>query len=189
MNAREVEAAARDLARRTTRWREAAVVAALCAVLAAVAAPSASTAALVLAGAAALAALLVVTNQLARREAIARLALDPEAYVLPDVYRYGMRLTGSFERERLAAWLLEIIRDARIAGSSYLADRVEYYTHQLELLAEELAAPSVRVRPSSAAACHLLLTQAVDSPLYNPAVPAGELPVIIARIRSGILPQ
>ncbi|HWF72051.1 MAG TPA: hypothetical protein VG186_01830 [Solirubrobacteraceae bacterium] len=189
MSAREVEAAARDLARRAARGRHGAVLAGLCALLAAGAAPFASTAAAVFALAAALAALLAITNHLARREVVARLALDPEAYVLPDVYRYGVRLTRSLERERLADWLLEVIRDCQLAGSSYLADRVEHYTHQLESLAEELAAPAVSVRPSSAAACHLLLTQAVDSPLYNPAVPAGELAVIIARIRSGILPQ
>jgi hypothetical protein len=33
---------------------------------------------------------------------------------------------------------------------------------------------------------HLLLTQAVESPLYNPAVPADRLPAIIANIRLGI---
>jgi hypothetical protein len=42
------------------------------------------------------------------------------------------------------------------------------------------------VRRSSAATCRLLLTQGVDSPLYNPAVPADELPALIRSVRLGI---
>jgi hypothetical protein len=57
---------------------------------------------------------------------------------------------------------------------------------QLELLATELASSWARVLPASAAACRHLLTEAVESPLYNPDIPAEELPATIQRIRRGI---
>ena len=60
------------------------------------------------------------------------------------------------------------------------------YSGQIELLANDLASPIAQIRPSSAAACLRLLTHASESPLYNPDVPAEELPAAIRRIRLGI---
>ncbi len=134
----------------------------------------------------AVAALLSLTNLLSRRNTIAQLALDPNAYTLAEVRRYGDPLIRPRERQRLAAWLREVVREAPMPGSWYLASRVARHEDQLEALAAEIAMPSARVRPSSAAACRRFLTHAAESPLYNYDVPAEELPAIIERIRSGI---
>ena len=98
-----------------------------------------------------------------------------------------MRLASHLERERLAAWILEILREAAsIPGNRYLTARVVRYADELAALGADLSDPHAEIRPASAVAAHLLLTQAVESPLYNPAVPADRLPAIIANIRLGI---
>jgi len=119
----------------------------------------------------------------ARREQIAQLALDPAAYAIPDVADYG-RSCG-YERKRLAAWLTEVVAEARLPGSLYLADRVARFARELERLASELAT-SAAIDPVSAVACRRLLTHAVDSPLYNERLPAEDLLAALRRIRAGI---
>jgi hypothetical protein len=130
---------------------------------------------------------LATIGKLSRQGQIAKLALEPLAHELPEVSRYANRLTTRPERERLAAWIVEILGEAAsIPGNRYLAHRVIRYADELAALGADLSDPSAEIRPTSAAAAHLLLTQAVDSPLYNPAVPADRLPAIIASIRLGI---
>jgi hypothetical protein len=123
---------------------------------------------------------------LTRREEIARLALEPQAYEVPEVSSYGRRLTAPSERQRLVAWIVEIIEEEAIPGSWYLTDRVVRYADELSALSHDLADPRAQIRPASAAAAHRLLTQAVESPLYNPSLPDDALPTIIAKIRLGI---
>jgi hypothetical protein len=139
-------------------------------------------------GAGALAGFLVASvGVLSRRDQIAQLALDPVAHELPEVSRHANRLASHLERERLAAWIVEILREAAsIPGNLYLSARVIRYADDLAALGDDLSDPNAEIRPASAAAVHLLLTQAVESPLYNPAVPADRLPAIIANIRLGI---
>lgn len=187
MNARQVEAVARDLARSRTRIREAQAFAALCIVVAlATVAFSVGVAAAFAAGAVT-GMLLATFGGLSRQGRIARLAVDPLAHELPEVSRYANRLATEPERERLAAWIVEILREAAsIPGNRYLTARVIRYAEELAALGDDLSDPHAVIRPTSAAAVHLLLTQAVDSPLYNPAVPADQLPAIIASIRLGI---
>jgi hypothetical protein len=186
MNDRDLEAAARELRARQRVTREAAVGALVCAVLASGASLVSGSASVALAAGAATAALLAAAQHGARRDAIARLALDSAAYALPEVRRYGARLVGTAERERLAAWMREIVRDSDVPGNWYLGDRVVRHAGQLESLARDLMAAHVGVRPASVVACHRLLTHAAESPLYNPDVPADELPAAIERIRRGL---
>jgi hypothetical protein len=188
VNDRDLEAAARELGTRRGRAREATIGAVACAVLAAGAPIVSTSAAVALAAGAATAALLAAAQRGARRDAIARLALDSAAYALPEVRRYGARLVVPAERARLAAWMREIVRDSHVPGNWYLGDRVLRHAGQLESLAADLLAAQVRVRPASVVACHRLLTHAAESPLYNPDVPADELPAAIERIRRGIRP-
>lgn len=187
MNARQVETVAGDLARSRTRIREAQVFAAACTVVALGTVAFSLGIAVAFAAGAVTGALLAMFGTLSRQGQIARLALDPLAYELPEVCRYANRLATSVERERLAAWIIEILREAAsIPGNRYLAARVIRYADELAALGDDLSDPDAVIRPTSAAAAHLLLTQAVDSPLYNPAVPADQLPAIIASIRLGI---
>jgi hypothetical protein len=120
------------------------------------------------------------------RERVARLALEPSAYVLPEVARYGRPLAEPGHRARLAAWISEILADAHLPGNLYLADRVRRFAHELETLARDLVQPDTLMQPASAVACKRLLTHPVESPLYNPRLPADELSLALRRIRAGI---
>lgn len=187
MNAREVESAALALARSRRRIREAGVLSVGCAVIALAALPLAAAASVAFGVGAVAGALFAVMAAVARRHKIARLALDPMAYGVSEVSHYGARLTHHLERQRLAAWIAEILSEAsRLPDHWYLASRVLRYADELRALSRELADPLAVIKPTSAAAAHVLLTQAVDSPLYNPALPDEALPAMIANIRLGI---
>ena len=186
MLARDVEQAATALARSKRRAADAGLLGGASAALA-VAATLISVPLVLGLAVGALAELAVAAGVvLVRRELIARLALDPAAYAIPEVEAYGRRLVRPPERARLAAWLDEIRVDAYLPGNLYLADRVSRFAHELEALARDLGSPSLAIEPASAAACRRLLTHAVESPLYNPRVPAGELEIALRRIRAGI---
>lgn len=187
MNARQVEAIAGDLARSRRRIREATKVAVICLVVSLAAAPFSFSVAAAFAAGAVAGALLATFGKLTRQGQIEKLALDPLAYELPEVSRFAELLTTRHERERLAAWIVEILGEAAsIPGNRYLTARVVRYAEELAALGDDLCDRHAEIRPSSAAAAHLLLTGAVDSPLYNPAIPAERLPAIIASIRLGI---
>jgi hypothetical protein len=187
MNAREVEAIGSALTRSRKRIRDAAGFAVACTIVALATAPVALGLAEAFCAGAVSGVLVAALGTLSRNDKIAQLALDPLAYELPEVSRYANRLASRLERERLADWILEILREAAsIPGNWYLTARVVRYADELAALGRDLADPCAQIRPASAAAVHLLLTQAVDSPLYNPALPADQLPAIIAKIRLGI---
>jgi hypothetical protein len=122
----------------------------------------------------------------ARRQLIARLALQPAAYELPEVAAYGTRAAELPQRARLAAWIFEIVAEARSPHSLYLGDRVDLVAHDLQALANELVSPARSVAPESAVACRRLLTRMTESPLYNPGLPLEDLHVALHRIRAGI---
>ncbi len=157
--------------------------------LAAAASLVSATFAIALGAGAAVEALLALVSLYGRRELIARLALEPDAYVLPEVDRYGNRLVGLHERQRLAKWLHEVISDARLPGSFYLPERVVRHADELDSLARELASPEAQVQPASAVACLRLLTHAPESPLYNGGLPADDLTLALRAIRAGIRPS
>jgi hypothetical protein len=186
MNAREIEHAGDYLARKRSRFREGVLVAAVCALLAAAIGPFALNAALALLVGSAAAATFAVAHKLGYRDAIARLALEPSAYVLPDIRHYGARLTLPAERAKLAAWLYEVVQEAQIPGNWYLADRVARYEVQIRAVAWQMAASGVPIPPASVVACHRLLTRASESPLYNPDLPAEDLLARLERISRAI---
>jgi hypothetical protein len=186
VNARELESVGQLLERRRIRMHGCAATAVASALAGVAIAPFTFRYALALLLGAAVAAALANANRLIRHDAIARLALDPSAYDLAEVRRHGSRLIRPAERQRLAEWLHEIVREAHIPGNWYLADRVSLHATQLESLAREIVAPRVNVGPVAMALCRRLLSHAVESPLYNPEVPAEELIATIQRIRRGI---
>jgi len=186
LTARESEARAGALARRRGRARSSLILAVACAALAAITTVFTAALELPLAAGAILGLMVAGANFVAYREAVARMALDPSAYVIPEVSRYGHRFATAAERARLASWLLDIVRESTMAESWCLADRVRRYRHQLEGLAADLARPHVSIRPASAVACRRLLTRGAESPLYNPRIPSSELAAVLLRIRHGI---
>jgi hypothetical protein len=186
MTARQLEFARTHLKHRQARAREYVAVAVACAVLAPAATPFALPLGLALMIGAAAAVCGALINARARRNEIARLALDPSTYALAEVRGYGHRLVEPAEREKLAAWLRELVRDESTPGAMFLSERVSEHARQLELLARELTSPGLEIHPASAAACLHMLTDAAESPLYNPALPSHELGLMIERIRRGM---
>ena len=186
MHAREVEEAGLDVRHRRRRTVEAGLLLVATATGAALASLFAPALALALAGGACLEALVAGAALLGYRERVARLALEPAAYVLPEVARYGSRLAEPGQRARLAAWISEILADVQVPGNLYLVDRVLRWAHELDALARDLAHPNARVQPASVVACRRLLTRAGESPLYNPRLPADELGLAVHHIRAGI---
>jgi hypothetical protein len=130
--------------------------------------------------------LLAFTDTMRRRELIARLALNPGAYSVPEVRRYGHELVVLRGRRRVAAALERVLRNAGAPGSYYIADRVYACRHEIRALAEALRAPETRAEPTSIALCWRLLRSAADSPLYNWRLPADDLRVAVRRIQAGI---
>lgn len=182
----EIELAAGELRRRSRRVAECAALTLSAAVAAIFALAFSPHVAIALGSGALLEALLLVDMEYRRRDLISRLALEDAAYVLPEVARYGLRSTQSQELNRLSAWFSALPAEARLPGNIYVQDRVESVARELEAIASDLRAPDVVVDPISAVACRRLLTQAVESPLYNARVPPDELRAALERIRRGI---
>ncbi len=186
MTTRELERTQQDLRDRRRRTVEAVAVALLAVAAAGGLAPFSLRLAIALAIGAAVQGAIALAMHAKRSEYIAELALDPGAYAIADVERYGRRRSAMRERKRLAAWIRELLSNAHLPGNYYLADRVVHFAQELDMLAGEFASSAVRVQPSSAVMCQRLLTHAVESPLYNPRVPPDELRAAIQRIRCGI---
>jgi hypothetical protein len=183
---RALEQAASELSGRRRRGLHAASLAAGAALVAGAAAFFSLPLATALGAGAVIEALIAVGAVNGRHELVARLALEPAAYALPEVAAYGARVTRAPQRARLAAWLAEVAADARMPHSLYLGDRVALVEHELETLAHELISPARSVEPTSAVACRRLLTHTVESPLYNPRLPVDDLHLTLHRIRAGI---
>jgi membrane glycosyltransferase len=183
---RDLEHAAEEL-RRRRRWSVSAVV--LGAAAGAVALPAlalSTPVALALAAGGVFECVVALEAVYARRQLIARLALHPAAYKLPEVAAYGTRAAELPQRARLAAWIFEIVAEARSPQSLYLGDRVDLVAQDLQALAHELVSPARSVAPESAVACRRLLTRMTESPLYNPGLPLEDLHLALHRIRAGI---
>jgi hypothetical protein len=183
---RGLEQAADDIGRCRRRASHAAWLSGAAALVGGIAAPfSLLLAAALLAGA--LVETLVAGHAVYRRAGVvSSLALHPAAYALPEVAAYGRKAAQPRQRARLAAWLSEVVAEAQAPHSLYLADRVALVAHELEALARELTSPRRSVEPVSAVACRRLLTNMIDSPLYNPRLPVDDLQVALRRIRAGI---
>lgn len=186
MTSAAVEGAARALEHRERRARAGSRVAAAAAALAALAVPVSTPLAIAFLLGAAVETSLCALAHSRRRTLVARLALEPDAYVIPAVREYGAHLVGPRQRERMGRWLVEVVDDAGHFDSLYLADRVAEYAGQIRAVAAELMAPGARVQPVSAATCRRLLTVATESPLYNPHLPAVDLRSTLFRIHAGI---
>ena len=135
---------------------------------------------------AAVALVLAIVDTLRRRDLIFHLALNEQAYAVPEVRRYGNGLVVPSGRLRAAEALERVLRNAGSPGSYYLARRVHACRREIRELAEALRAPDSHVEPTSLAMCWQLLRSGVDSPLYNWHLPAEDLRMTVRRIRSGV---
>lgn len=121
-----------------------------------------------------------------RRETIVRLAVDGDAYVIPEVARYGARAAAPAQLASLSDWLRQAVATCGHRNTWYAEDRVLAYRKEIVTLADELVAPNASVSPVSAVECKRLLTRSVQSPLYNDELPPENLWAAIFRIRAGI---
>ena len=114
MTARQVDRAAERLDGLRQKRRSRLAVSAVAAVTAGVAlwASHSSTLAISLGAGIVVMALLAFNDTCRRRELLARLALNPHAYVVPDVKSYGEDLVAPRGRERLAASLDRMLKHA-----------------------------------------------------------------------------
>jgi hypothetical protein len=183
--ARFLDEAAEKIRYKRQRALESAALAAGCALLAWLVFDSAALA-LAFAVGAGFEVLVGAWSFVSRRELIARLALEPDAYEIPEVEAYGVHLARPRYRRVLAEGIRKMIREALRPDNLYLGDRVLRYARELEAVARDLLTPGVRVHPAAVARCRRLLTEAADSPLYNAKLPAEDIPQILRRIRAGI---
>jgi hypothetical protein len=186
MNARELEVAAAVLERRRRRSVHAIVIALAVAATAVLVSLVSIRGAVALATGAAAEAVFAGGAWISRRELIERLALDPSAYAIREVARFGKRIAAADEREQLAARIRTLVHQPEQPQSFHLPGRVRAYARELEAVARELAAPAASVQPAAAVACRRLLTRPVQSPLYNPNLADEDLASLLLRIRAGI---
>lgn len=186
MDARAIEQASRELELRRLDELANAALALVAAALAALSALFESQVALVLAIGAVFAAVLAVVAAVRRHWLIECLALDPDAYGIAAVRRYGCRLTSPRARKRLSRSLRTLVADPWRCGPCIRPTRVEPFAADLLELAHELEDTGIEVEPVSAAGCLRLLSDGAESPLLNPALPIEDLWAALLRIRGGI---
>jgi hypothetical protein len=134
-------------------------------------------------------AILTFTTRLRRGTVVASLAVHREAYLLPDVRRYGTALATMKSRRSLARTIASMLRDASGSRSGVeLVERVIWQAPALAALARALLEPENVVEPTAMADCAQLLTDGRASPLLNPALPRTELDRVLRRIHAGISP-
>ena len=194
MNARTLDELSVGLQGRRRYAIQSLCLAAAAGALAAILWTTSTMLALALAAGAAVELVLVAVAIVGRRWLIEQLALEPEAYALPEVKAFGAHLLEPRASARLAASIRSMLAEnarlerRRVVASSvyYLRGRVAHYSRELEAIAADLLSPAVLVQPVSIARCRWLLTQAAESPLYNPRIPVEDLGVALRRIRDGM---
>jgi len=186
VNAREVEVAAAGVDRLRSGARWSVIAGALLAAIAAATGTFSKWFAVTLGAGAVLELSLAAVRWLRCRERVERLALEPAAYAIPQVARFGARASALRERRRLARCLDAMVHDRGHPLELHLVIRASSYSQHLEALARELASPAMRIEPAMAVACRRLITRPVESPLYNPNLPEEDLRAVLMRIRGGI---
>ena len=188
MNARALDQAAAELRRKRQRALESGGLGLVAAMLAPLAWLVSQPLGVAVAIGAGVQALIVLVSLVSRRSQLEELAVEPSAYILPEVEEFGARLASPRQREILARGILSLLKDGFKPGVFYLPDRVVRYARELEAIARDLRSPNVRVQPTALARCRCLLTRAPDSPLYNPRLPVDDLGAWLYRIREGMTP-
>jgi hypothetical protein len=186
MDSRAAELTNDDLQRTRQFFRHALVIAVLTVAVAVVIALWFPAAAFPIGALAAGEGLVVMWAHYAHRDLLQRLALDHAAAHISAVQTYREGLLRQPSRDRLAASINSLIADARLPHAFCLRDRVTLVEEQLRLLAQDLATPEVPVQARSFVACLRLISNGVESPLFNPGLPVEQLRATMLRIRFGI---
>ena len=181
MYARAVDdAAARLCALRREKWERLilAAVALVCAILAAAVLPELAVPLLV----GGLAIGVLGLQALFRHwDLVERLSGERAAYVIPEVLASAAREARIERRHSFAA----VIRSHLPKPGLVSGARVAAAADELEALARELDDRGLALDPAAAVACMRLLTNVVESPLFNSELPSEELRSRVRQIRSG----
>jgi hypothetical protein len=116
-----------------------------------------------------------------RYECIERLAGDRDAYAISEVFSYALR-EATMERRHTYATL---IRSRLPHPGTWVDPRVAAAAGELEELAAELDDETLALDPRAAVACMRMLSDLVESPLLNTALPVEDLRACVRRIRAG----
>jgi hypothetical protein len=110
-----------------------------------------------------------------------RLAVEPAAYVIPEVGARAAAVASPAGRAALAG----AIKMMLAPDPPFRRARVQLVADELAGLAKELVDPQLILDPLCAVRCKRLVTDTVESPLLNSNIPADGLRVAIVVIRRG----
>lgn len=110
-----------------------------------------------------------------------RLAVEPAAYVIPEVSARAEAVASASSRAALA----RSIKMMLAPDPPFRRARVQLVADELAELAKELVDFKLTLDPLCAVRCKRLVTDTVDSPLLNSYLPADGLRVAIVLIRRG----
>jgi hypothetical protein len=110
-----------------------------------------------------------------------RLADEPAAYAISEVFEYALRETTMERRQRYAA----LIRH-HLEPTTGRSPRLDDAAAELAALADELEDEALELSPACAVVCSRLVSDPTQSPLLNPALPRDDLRSGAHRIRMGL---
>jgi hypothetical protein len=120
-----------------------------------------------------------------------RLVHQRSAYEIPEVWTAAQALVTPAARARLAAGLGRMILEADgfepanpVFSAAYA--RIREHRDEFVAVAFHLARPESRVHPTAVALLARLLTRSPVSPLYNSALPSGQVRVALVRVQTSI---
>jgi hypothetical protein len=111
-------------------------------------------------------------------------ASDRDAFALPAVRRYGVRLTTMERRRDDAASIRLLLRSRELAT----AERIEANRAALEYLARELERDELVFDPVCAVKLEHLLLRPEESALFRAELPASDLNSALVQIAAGLRP-
>ena len=116
-----------------------------------------------------------------RWDLVEHLAGEQEAHGIPEVLAFAAREATVERRHMYAARIRTELTETALT----YRERVMIAAEELEALAAELEDDELTLVPVSAVMCRRLLTDLVESPLLNPALPPEELRSRLRQIRAG----
>lgn len=129
-----------------------------------------------------------------RRELLAILLPQREAYSIEAVRKEAARFATSARRHRLGRWLRQVVevadglQPAPSANVRVIDARVRPRRERILRIADALEDDARTVHPTSVALLHQVLTRPGVSPLYNPGLDEDLLDLALHRVEAGVDP-
>ena len=120
-----------------------------------------------------------------RWDIVDRIVGERDAYVIAEVRARALQETSRQRRSDLAVSVRQILA----APGPRICERVACATEELKALARELDDEELVLDPAAAVACARLLTDPVNSPLFDEAGRPDDVRSRVLQIRSGFHPR